>query len=295
MLWHLQPLFPITRYRTSIVSQSVIYLGSDPCSLQSGLPATTHIHTYIVNTHHSREPSDEPATYTRDEIELLLTMAMVYRKHTNIEHQDHGKASTALLETTSSPCCDHDANEHRHRVDAYRIAILLRCKLVADLVRPIVSYAGLYNQQTSISDQYQVIRASDTPSTCLQSDEISCRARTKAPVREVTFTIVAKGQGFGTWPGSGQWTWFSAAVMKCGGGDDMVRERVVARNSLTPGGFGTHQVTWSSDSVDEDEARWMRGLGVGDRVVVRGHARHSGWSNFVKFVGVTVSTVVIVR
>lgn len=224
----------------------------------------------------------------------MFTMTMVYRNPTNV-HQNHDKASTVLLETTSSPCCDHDANEHRHLIDAYRIAILLRCKLVADLVRPIVSYAGLYNQQTSMSDQYLVIRASDTPSTCLQSDEISCRARTKAPVREVTFTIVAKGQGFGTWPGSGQWTWFSAAVMKRGGGDDVARERVVARNSLTPGRFGTHQVTWSSDSADEDEARWVRGLGVGDRVVVRGHARHSGWSNFVKFVGVTVSTVVIVR
>ena len=113
-------------------------------------------------------------------------------------------------------------------------------------------------------------------------------------MREVTFTIVAKDQGFGAWPGSGQWTWFTAAVMKCGG-NDVVGERVVARNSLTPGAFGTHQVAWSSDSVDEDEARWVRSLGVGDRIVVQGHTIHSGWTNFVKFVGVTVSTVVIVR
>lgn len=75
----------------------------------------------------------------------------------------------------------------------------------------------------------------------------------------------------------------------------MVGERVVARNSPTPGGFGTHLVTWSSDSVDGDEARWVRSLGVGDRVVIQGHAKRSGWSNFVKSVGVTVSTVVIVR
>lgn len=79
------------------------------------------------------------------------------------------------------------------------------------------------------------------------------------------------------------------------GGKDVVGERVVARNSPTPGAFGTHQVTWSLDSMDGDEARWVRSLGVGDRVVVQGHATHSGWTNFVKFVGVTVSTVVIVR
>ena len=219
---------------------------------------------------------------------------MVYCNHVSNEHKNHDKASTALLET-SPLSCGHNTNEHLNQINAYRIAILLRYKLVADLVRPIVNYAGLYNRQTSISDQYQVIRAGNTPSTCLQSDGISCRARTKAPVREVTFTIVAKGQGFGAWPGSGQWTWFSAAVVKCGKEDDVVWERVVARNSLTPGGFGTHQVTWSSDSADEDEARWVMCLGVGDRVVVRGHAKHSGWSNFVQFVGVTVSTMVIVR
>jgi len=221
-------------------------------------------------------------------------MAMVYCNLASNEYQDHGKASTALLETTSSLYCDHDNNEYQTHIDAYKIASILRYKLVADLVRPIVNYAGLYNHQTSISDQYQVIRAGNTPSTCLQSGEISCRARTNAPVREVTFTIVAKGQGFGAWPGSGQWTWFSAAVARRGK-DAVVGERVVAMNSLTPGGFGTHRVTWSSGSADEDEAQWVRSLGVGDRVVIRGHAKHSGWSNFVKFVGVTVSTVVIVR
>ena len=190
--------------------------------------------------------------------------------------------------------CSHGSEEHQNRVNTYQIASILRYKLVADLVRPIVNYAGLYNHQTSVSDQYQVIRASNAPSMCLQSEQISCRARTKAPVREVTFTIVAKGQGSGAWPGSGQWTWFSAGVVRRGE-EDVFRERVVAKNSLTPGGFGTHQVTWSSDSADEDEARWVKRLEVGDRVVVRGHAKHSGWSNFVKFVGVTVSTVVIVR
>jgi hypothetical protein len=220
-------------------------------------------------------------------------MAMVYCNHGSNENQYHGKASTALLET-SSLYCDHDNNEHLNRIKAYQIASILRYKLVADLVCPIVNYAGLYNHQTSFSDQYQVIRSGNSPSTCLQSEEISCRARTKAPVREVTFTIVAKGQGSGAWPGSGQWTWFSAGVVRSGS-EDVVGERVVARNSLTPGGFATHQVTWSSDSADEDEARWVKRLGVGDRVVVRGHAIHSGWSNFVKFVGVTVSTVVIVR
>jgi len=220
-------------------------------------------------------------------------MAMVYCNHGSNENQYRGKASTALLET-SSLYCDHDNNEHLNRIKAYQIASILRYKLVADLVCPIVNYAGLYNHQTSFSDQYQVIRSGNSPSTCLQSEEISCRARTKAPVREVTFTIVAKGQGSGAWPGSGQWTWFSAGVVRSGS-EDVVGERVVARNSLTPGGFATHQVTWSSDSADEDEARWVKRLGVGDRVVVRGHAIHSGWSNFVKFVGVTVSTVVIVR
>jgi hypothetical protein len=221
---------------------------------------------------------------------------MVYCNPAGNELQNNGNTYTALLDKPSL-YCNEASNEHQNRLNAYRIASILRYKLVADLVRPIINYAGLYNHQTSTSDQYQVVRHSNTPSTCLQSEEISCRARTKAPVREVTFTIVAKDQGFGAWPGSGQWTWFSAGVLKSGGGggEDVVGERVVARNSLTPGGFGTHQVTWSSDSVDVDEARWVRSLGVGDRVVVRGHARRSGWSNFVKFVGVTVSTVVIVR
>jgi len=202
--------------------------------------------------------------------------------------------STKPLLDMSMTCCIQGNKEYENRVNAYRIAIVLRSKLVADLIRPIFDYAGLFNYQTSSTDQYQVIRTSNTPTTCLQSEEISCRARTIAPVREVTFTIVAKDQGYGAWPGSGQWTWFSAAVMKVGSGD-VVDERVVARNSLTSGGFGTHQVAWSSDSMDKDEARWVRSLGVGDRVVVMGHTNRSGWSNFVKFVGVTVSTVVIVR
>jgi hypothetical protein len=198
-----------------------------------------------------------------------------------------------LLEM-SMTCCTGSNNEYQNRVNAYRIAIILRSKLVADLIRPIFDYAGLFNYQTASTDQYQVIRASNAPTTCLRSEEISCRARTIAPVREITFTIVARDQGYGAWPGSGQWTWFTAAVVKSGS-EDVVDERVVARNSLTSGGFGTHQVTWSPDSMDKDEARWVRSLGVGDRVVVMGHANRSGWSNFVKYVGVTVSTVLIVR
>lgn len=222
-------------------------------------------------------------------------MAMVYCNPAGSGFQIHDNNAYTALRDKPPLCCNQASNDHQNRINAYRIASILRYKLVADLVRPIFDYAGLYNHRTSMSDQYQVIRHSNTPSTCLQSEEISCRARTKAPVREVTFTIVAKDQGFGAWPGSGQWTWFSAGVVKSGGGEEVVGERVVARNSLTPGGFGTHQVIWSSDSVDADEARWVKSLEVGDRVVVRGHARRSGWSNFVKFVGVTVSTVVIVR
>lgn len=220
-------------------------------------------------------------------------MAMVHCNSAGNEYRIHDNAYPALLDVSSLHC--NQANtDHQARVDAYKIAVLLRYKLVADLVRPIVDFAGLYNPQTSISDQYQVVRSGNSPAICLRSEQISCRARGKVPVREVTFTIVAKGQGSGAWPGSGQWTWFAAAVMRPGE-EDIVGERIIARNSLTPGGFGTHQVTWSSDSADEDESRWVRSLGVGDRVVVRGHAKHSGWSNFVKFVGVTVSTVVIVR
>jgi hypothetical protein len=220
-------------------------------------------------------------------------MAMVYHNSAGTVYQIHDNAYSALLDV-SSLYCNQANTEHQSRINAYKIAILLRYKLVADLVRPIVDFAGLYNHQTSISDQYQVVRSGNSPAICLRSEEISCRARTKAPVRKVAFTIVAKDQGFGAWPGSGQWTWFTAAIMRAGE-EDVVGERIVARNELTPGGFGTHQVTWSSDSVDEDEARWVKSLGVGDRVVVRGHAMHSGWSNFVKFVEVTVSTVVIVR
>jgi hypothetical protein len=206
----------------------------------------------------------------------------------------HAMASTKPLLDMSMIGCTGSSNEQRSRINAYRIAIILRSKLVADLIRPIFDFAGLFNYQTSTNDQYRVIRTGNTPATCLQSEEISCRARTIAPVRKVTFTIVAKDQGYGAWPGSGQWTWFTAAVLKSGSGD-VVEERLVARNSLAPGGFGTHQVTWSSDSVDKDEARWVKSLGVGDRVVVQGHANHSGWSNFVKFVELTVWTVVVVR
>lgn len=194
----------------------------------------------------------------------------------------------------SSLYCTRDSDEQQYRANVYRIATILRYKLVADLVRPIVDYAGFFNYQTSKSDQYLVVRHDNSPATCLQSEEISCRARTIAPVREITFTIMAKDQGYGAWPGSGQWTWFSAAIMKCGSGD-LFGDRLVARNSLTPGGFATHQITWSSRSGDKDEVRWVKSLEVGDRVVVQGHSDHSGWSNFVKFVQVTVSTVVVVR
>ena len=115
---------------------------------------------------------------------------------------------------------------------------------------------------------------------------------------------MAKEQGFGAWPGQGQWTWFSAGVLKRGGQEDEEEEeggvigdeRVVARNcSSADGGFGTLVVVWSADSEDGEEARWVRGLGVGDRVVVRGYAERSGWRSFVRFVRVEIETIVVVR
>jgi hypothetical protein len=177
--------------------------------------------------------------------------------------------------------------------DIYRIALILRKRLVPDLVRPIIEHANLFVDQISTIDHYMVVRAANSPAVCLQSAPIVASSRSRAPICQVDFTVVSKDQGYAAYPGAGAWTWFTAGILR-NGSKEVVQERVICWNVTEIADFNPQHERWSSRSKDQEESAWVRMLRDGDQIVIRGHAQFVGWINFVNFVQVTVSSKVIV-
>lgn len=173
----------------------------------------------------------------------------------------------------------------------YYTAWLLRQLLVPELIPSILEYARYFRHQASTSNRYVVVRPSNSPSTLLISDEIGLVRRPKA-IRVVSFDIISKDQGYVAFPGWGEWTWFTAGMIKSDE-SKIVQEREIFRNDPHDNGFIDHRIEWLADSNDREEAEWVNSLRSGDRVVIRGHSKYHGWINFVNFVQVTVSTRVV--
>ena len=195
------------------------------------------------------------------------------------------------------PVVSRIGNQRRDQLkEIHRIAHLLRQKLVPEIVQIIIEQAGHLHHQVSTSDQYQVVRVTNSPATCLCSAPISVKPTTrKSPIQQITFIITAKDQGYIAYPGHGSWTWFTAAIAATGSRlDDLDNEREIFRNITSPGGFQTHTITWSASSEDQGEADWVQKLQHGSVVVVRGHAKYIGWVNFINSVQVVVSQRVVV-
>lgn len=178
--------------------------------------------------------------------------------------------------------------------EIYHIAFLLRHKLVPDLIHPIIQHAQLYENISTTSNAYMVVRVNNSPRTCITTPQIASNTSTRTPIRSVKFSITSKDQGYVAYPGSGSWTWFTAGIIKPGCGE-IYNEREVLNNVTTSNGFITQHVTWSADSENQEEADWVRGLQYGDAVAVMAHAKYLGWVNTIVSAQVTISQAVIVR
>lgn len=136
------------------------------------------------------------------------------------------------------------------------------------------------------------------------------------PVKQITFTISSRDQGWSSFP---QWhgtyegsnTWFEARVIQpttspqaiaeeTAGGNgvprrhltwtcDLSREemeqwrpRLVQVNLHASRQEKTYVVTWRWDAEDEEERKWVRDLKQGECVELTVWARYPGWANHVQ-------------
>lgn len=133
------------------------------------------------------------------------------------------------------------------------------------------------------------------------------QARTKRPVRSVRFEVESHDQGSADRVDQGSWTWFSARIVKPtqqGGeaevphfpvGEEDGTDRKLYRNVVASKEWKWHDIEWSVDSENEEEANWVANVDVGDRIVVLAWAHYANWSNYVREVRVTVNTIVCCR
>lgn len=193
-----------------------------------------------------------------------------------------------ILESTK-----HTQPQQR-RQQIYHIYFLLNWKLPPELVSPILNGADLYDHRVSISSQYCVIRNTNSPKVLLQTRQIASATRTRCPIRKITLSITSKDQGYVAYPGHGSWTWFTFGIFRAGS-TIIQDEYELFRNVTSIDGFTTREITWSSDSSDDEERSRVCSLQNGDAIVIMGHAGFRGWTNFVREVKVTTSSAVIVR
>jgi len=159
--------------------------------------------------------------------------------------------------------------------------------------------------------------AEDAPESSPLSPKHRSRSdESPGPVKQITFTISARDQGwssFPQWHGTyeGSHTWFEARVIQpsasqqpiaeeAGGGNgvprrrmtftcDLSREemelwrpRLVQVNLHASRQEKTHIVTWRWDAEDEEERKWVRDLKQGECVELTIWARYPGWANHVQ-------------
>jgi hypothetical protein len=176
---------------------------------------------------------------------------------------------------------------------------------------------------TSLSFEDLAVEASSTspPPTPTDTPQTTNRSR-PGPVREITFTISSRDQG---WSGQPQfhgtyeqsYTWFEARVIQPSesqpvGSEDgghhngpnrrhltwtnelpleqllKYRPRMLQKNIHASRQATKHVVTWRSDAEDGEERRWVRSLQPGECVEVTVWAQYPGWSNHVESLRIDV-------
>jgi len=226
----------------------------------------------------------------------------------------------SLQKSSQSQVATMEESFSRHEI--YHAAFLLRQKLPPELVPEILDFAEYWlkyswskhdailvsEQQNHERDGYPYLS-----SGLIGEDGLSGRH----PVRKVVFEITSRDQGWSdhsqdhdTYRGS--WTWFEAfahddeaerpspigrrttssstatSVASDLEGIDpapaspRAPSRELTRNVHAGKEYKTHTITWSADSEDQEEAKWVRELKRGQVIVVTAHARFPGWANHLR-------------
>ncbi|KAF2153167.1 hypothetical protein K461DRAFT_136076 [Myriangium duriaei CBS 260.36] len=104
----------------------------------------------------------------------------------------------------------------RHEI--YHTAFLLRQKLVPDLVPSILRYADKFESFTVEQryNPYVWVFEREAPYPVFTTPPIAASVQVKQPVQKVTFEIESHDQGMCSDPNAGNWTWFSARIVKAG-------------------------------------------------------------------------------
>ncbi|KAI5860154.1 ankyrin [Durotheca rogersii] len=156
----------------------------------------------------------------------------------------------------------------------------------------------------SLKEDGEVRRWGDPPTPYLMSRAIV--GRLARPVRRVVFEITGHDQGYCSDPSRGvTWTWFTADVhrrensvlnQELSGPQDQGganREIYLVHNRGANWQWHTHKLSWNlmdMTAADAERGVWIRGLTLGDRIVILAHARYPGWENWVQRAKIDVFT-----
>jgi hypothetical protein len=134
------------------------------------------------------------------------------------------------------------------------------------------------------------------------------------PVRKIVFEVCSKDQGWSDYPQDhgthrGSWTWFEVKVTDGGSnGNETVAANSVGNPSSPPDDsegrllvknihagrrFTRHAISWSANSEDAEEAKWVSGLKRGRVITMTAHAKYPGWSNHVQYAEIHVFTAAV--
>lgn len=196
---------------------------------------------------------------------------------------------TATFSSTSGELSDKGLH------DVYHTAFILRQKLVPDVVGLILDYADCFVKQSCgyRFEPEMSVYEFESPRKVAESPAVRCNARTRQPVRMVSFEVESHDQGWADSTNGGSWTWFAAEVLhgdhtEHGGRGDARKD--VVRNHVADGIFTLHRVDWRADGDDDEAAQWVRNLCPGDRIILLALAQFGGWVNYVKSVRITIYT-----
>lgn len=201
--------------------------------------------------------------------------------------------------------------------EIYHIYFLLRQKLVADVIPPIMNHAGFFERHASSTGEIKrslVVSERWSPRMIFLTPPIRSSARIQHPVKKVAFLIKSHDQGWRSDPNAASSTWFTAGIdparddsrndSKDAQGESaetantndkfMYRERQILRNEPASKEFRTHIVEWSVDSENDEEQQWVSGLRNGDQIAVRAWAQFPGWQNHVGSISVVIYTAAII-
>ncbi|KAK2612508.1 hypothetical protein QQS21_001446 [Conoideocrella luteorostrata] len=113
------------------------------------------------------------------------------------------------------------------------------------------------------------------------------------PVLELKVSITSKDQGWSSYPNyhgtySHTYSWFEVSVRSSA--DTKPPKKEIVRNVHAGSEYKTHTVSWTVNSEDERQSRWVRSLRRGDYIDLTIWAEFAGWENHVEAAEMTVVT-----